>query len=171
MDNVLVIYTDMNESDKQEVLTFLRSHQLMALSTVSPIGAPESSVLYMYVDDEFNTYCLTREATRKYVNVMSNDMASIITVDEDSVEVAEITGRASVVYDEDEIARVTEELHKIVAVRKSEYWLPPVDQIDGDVYVLIKVVPTMVKYVDYADVTKNMKAQPKYITFNFASQE
>lgn len=161
----------MNETDKQEVLNFLRSHQLMTFSSVSSIGAPESSVLYMYVDDEFNTYCLTREATRKYVNVMTNDMVSIITVDEDSVEVAEIIGRAKVVCDNEEITRVTEELHKIVAVRKSEYWLPPVDQIDGEVYVLIKVVPTMVKYVDYADVTKNMVAKPKHITFNLVSGE
>src|SRR3989344_5842973 len=108
---------NMNEMDRRQVLAFLRSHQLMALSTVSPIGAPESSVMYMYV------------------NVMTNDMASVITVDEDSVEVAEIIGRASVVSDNEEVTRVSEELHKIVAERKSEFWLPPVDQIDGEVYV------------------------------------
>ncbi len=163
---------NMNEMDRRQVLAFLRSHQLMALSTVSPIGAPESSVMYMYVDDDFNTYCLTREATRKYVNVMTNDMASVITVDEDSVEVAEIIGRASVVSDNEEVTRVTEELHKIVAERKSEFWLPPVDQIDGEVYVLIKVTPTMVKYVDYADAAKGIVVvEPKYITFNFATGE
>src|SRR3989344_5308785 len=132
---------NMNEMDRRQVLAFLRSHQLMALSTVSPIGAPERSVMYMYVD-------------------------------EDSVEVAEIIGRASVVSDNEEVTRVTEELHKIVAERKSEFWLPPVDQIDGETYVLIKVVPTMVKYVDYADAAKGIVVvEPKYITFNFATGE
>jgi len=135
--------------DKNLVYSFFRLHPLMTLTTVSPDGIPQNAALYVYMDEEMNCYCVTRDTTRKFRNVNTNGVAVVSTYDENVLMFGELLCHATVLTEAEEIARVTTELQKIVSSRKSVDWIPPVSQLTGDGYVFLKMKPMKATFVNY----------------------
>ncbi|MBF0277475.1 MAG: pyridoxamine 5'-phosphate oxidase family protein [SAR324 cluster bacterium] len=74
---------------QNQVLTYLREHNVMTLATMSPEGPWAASVFY--VNDEFNLYFLSAPATRHSTNLKLNSKVSV-TIQEDYREWSEIKG-------------------------------------------------------------------------------
>ncbi len=61
---------------KSEVLEFIRGPKLGVLGTVSPDGAPQSSLVGIGVGDDLEVVFDTLKSTRKYRNLMANPACS-----------------------------------------------------------------------------------------------
>lgn len=138
-----------SDSDLNIVHSFFWLHPVMTLTTVTEDGTPQNAAVYVYIDEKMNCYCVTRETTRKFKNITANGKAVLSAYDENVVMFGELLCEASILDTVEEIARVTPELQKIVASRKSEYWIPPVSQHDGERYVFIKLQPKKVTFINY----------------------
>lgn len=63
---------------KQQALAFVRKNKLAVISTVSIEGKPEAATILYYCDNDFNFFFLTRNDTRKVVNLTSNKHVAIV---------------------------------------------------------------------------------------------
>ena len=137
------------DRDKHIVFSFFREHPLMTLSTVGEDGVPQSAVVYVYMDDDMNCYCASRTTTRKYENIGKNSTAVLSTFDENVLMFGELRCEATIMGEGEEVAQIMPSLQKIIASRKSSYWVPPVAQLEGEGYVFFKLTPKKVLFVNY----------------------
>lgn len=135
--------------DKHMIYGFFRQHPLVTLSTISDDGVPENAAVYIYMDDEMNAYCVTRENTRKFRNINNNTIATISAYDENVLMFGEIQCEASALENPNDISVIMPELQKIIFSRKSDYWVPPVAQLEGEGYVFIKLQPKKALFSNY----------------------
>jgi hypothetical protein len=135
--------------DKNLVYGFFRQHPLVTLSTVSEAGVPQNAAVYIYMDDDMNCYCVTRQNTRKFRNVEANTIATISAYDENVLMFGELQCIAKPLTNPEEISVVMPELQKIIFSRKSDYWVPPVAQLEGEGYVFIKLEPQKALFSNY----------------------
>jgi general stress protein 26 len=150
--------------DKQLVYSFFKQHPLVTISTVSKDGVPQNAAVYAYMDEQMNCYVVTREHTRKYSNVVARKLAILSAYDENVLMFGELTCEASVVDDTEEIASILPELQKIIASRKSAYWVAPVAQLEGENFVFLKLKPKKVTFVNYEQSSSD-EPKPHQISF------
>lgn len=62
---------------KEEAKNFLKNNYLASVSTVSAEGEPQVAVVLYYADDDFNLYFLTRQHTRKAINLKTNKKVGV----------------------------------------------------------------------------------------------
>jgi nitroimidazol reductase NimA-like FMN-containing flavoprotein (pyridoxamine 5'-phosphate oxidase superfamily) len=146
------------------VLNWLQNNALATIATISAEQIPQSSVVYAHVDANYCCYFVTKETTHKYQNILRNKSVSVSWCDEESLVTCEMNGEAHIVYATDTVTTVIARLHKSVVSQKSGYWIPPVGQIDGSQYVVCKIVPDKITYIDYALATI-VDPAPKKLTF------
>lgn len=149
------------EKNKKIAFQFLKYHPLMTLSTVSSSGVPQSAVVYVYLKDDFTAYFVSAGSTRKYANIMENDNVSLSAHDENVLIFGELLGTSEVLRDQVVIKEILPELQKIIAARKSDYWVPPVTQLEGDEYVFFKVNPYHIHLTNYTLTDDIENAKPK----------
>ncbi len=65
------------DTKREEVKNFLSNNYLASVSTVSPQREPQVAVVLYYSDDDLNLYFVTREHTRKAINLKSNKKVGI----------------------------------------------------------------------------------------------
>ncbi len=135
----------------------------MTFSSVSSNGTPQAAAVYVYMQSDFTSYCVTRESTRKYANVMDNSLVSISVFDENVLIFGEVSGDAEVIRNTNDVREVLPELQKIITARKSDYWIPPVSQLEGDAYVFFKITPQNIHFTNYAITNDVESAKPQVI--------
>lgn len=150
--------------DEQIAYSFFKLHPLMTLTTLSKDGVPQNAMVYVYMDENMNCFCATRDTTRKYSNITANSTVVLSVYDENVLMFGELTCEAELLVDEQEVAEVLPELQKIVFSRKSLYWIPPVAQVDGHNYVFFKIKPKKVNFVNYE---QSSSENPKPHTVSF----
>lgn len=63
---------------RREALEFLKSHDTMVISTVSPSNDPQAAVIYYVVDEKFNFYFMTSLGSRKCENLRANGKIAFV---------------------------------------------------------------------------------------------
>src|SRR5437879_9106555 len=63
---------------KQEILDFIKSKKLMALSTINEEGRPEAAVVGFSETDEFQLIFGTSNKSRKYRNLQDNSNVAVV---------------------------------------------------------------------------------------------
>jgi Pyridoxamine 5'-phosphate oxidase len=150
--------------DHQLVYSFFRQHPLCTLSTVSEEGIPQTAAVYVYVDAQMQCYIATRESTRKANNIKKNNIAVISGYDENVLMFGELSCSAELLTAEEDVAMVLPELQKIVASRKDAYWVPPVAQLKGEGFILYRLTPKKVTFMNY-DKSDSENPQPYVVSF------
>jgi uncharacterized pyridoxamine 5'-phosphate oxidase family protein len=154
------------QNERHVVESFFHQHPLMTLATVASDGTPQTAAVYVYFDQDMNGYLVSRESTRKFHNISTNQIAVVSVHDEHVLMFGELTCRAEVVQNEALVAEVLPKLQDIVASRKNDYWIPPVAQMEGDTYVFIKLVPQTALFVNY-DRVAAPDPMPNKIQYNY----
>lgn len=140
-------YTD--QQNNQRVHDFMRTHPCVTVATQG-VSTIDLATVFVFVDEVFNLYFLSRPAQRKCVNAEARPIVSAMFVDTDKVEQVEYQGASQIVLEPTTVAKVLPELEKIMSMHKCKYWIPPVSQINDSGYVLVKVIPERIVYRVYA---------------------
>ena len=121
----------------------------MTLATISESGDAHSAAVYVYLTPDLTCYFVTKTATDKFKNIKKNAKATLSTYDENFLMFGELVGEAQQLESEEEVNTIILELQKVFESRKSSYWAPPVTQITGGEYVIIKVSPRQINYTNF----------------------
>ena len=97
-----------NDEIRQKITSYLKSHNIMTLATVTPEGQPVAHTV-TYVNDSTTVYFGTNRQTRKAQNIMKNPSVSF-TVDEDYADWAmiqgvQMIGNASILTEQTELEK------------------------------------------------------------------
>lgn len=149
---------------KHTVLTWLQNHPLASITSMSPENLPQMAAVYTYVDKKFHCYFITKVVTRKSINLSSNKTISILWYDESTLETCEYSGEAHVVTGGEDVAVAITHLQETITSQKAEYWTPPVGQLKGSQYVVFRVIPNLVSFIDYASASK-FETEPERLEF------
>ena len=149
---------------KKDVLKWIQSQPVATLATVSFAGMPQLATVYTDIDDNYYCYLVTRQDTRKYENLRHTKAVSLSWFDASRLVTCEISGEAHVVRSGKEVSAIITRLQKMILEQKSGYWIPPVGQINGGDYVVLRVIPDLVRYADYSS-TAELDPQPELLEF------
>jgi len=150
---------------KNTVLSWLRNHPVATIATLSADNKPKMSVVYTFVDTDYQCYFVTKETTIKYQNLRKNSAISLSWCDQKNLTKCEVNGVAHLVQSGEEVVAAITHLQKIMINQKAEYWTPPVGQIEGTQYIIFRVVPSQVTYADYSAATK-LDSKPQRLEFS-----
>lgn len=138
----------MSDDSKREALEFVREHPVSHLATVED-GEPWIRAMFSpRVDDDFTVWYATSGSSNKIRQIKSD--RNVCTVFYDEARYVRVKGQAEVVTDEEMKADLWED-------DWAKYW--PKGKDDPD-YVLIKISPT---FVDYLDLTKSEMGSQRII--------
>jgi general stress protein 26 len=134
-----------SEEIKKKIVDYLSSHQWLNLGTVDRNGKPMVHTM-AFASEGATVYFLTDKNTHKVSDMKVNPHVAY-TVDDDNVQVMEITGiqmqgRASLVTDEKEIGKVLKLMSEKYPFMAD---LPPNPDI-----IFFKVEPVEAYYLDYS---------------------
>lgn len=138
------------EKRKPLILGFFRQHPLAVVSTVSQEGVPNSSCVYQWIDEDLTTYFVTTDQTRKINNIQAGSKVSVLAYDENVLISSQIHGIAELLSADGENEKITNEIRNIIVSRKSGYFAPPIEQLPGEKYVLVKVKPLAANFANYS---------------------
>ena len=135
----------MNKSEfESEVLEHLRRTAIMALSTIDDCFPQVAYVLFT-ADAEFNFYFATRPSTAKVKSINKNNRVSLTTGIARPFNV-QASGLAEVVSDQDESARILNDLAKVGA-GIDNFW-PPLLHMGDEEYLVYRVKTDWVRVLD-----------------------
>lgn len=151
---------------RKQMLAFLAQHPIATLVTRAKNNMLHTSTLYVYVDDDFNSYLLTKAHTRKCANVREQPSVALSFFDEEALLACEIYGDAYLVNMGDDVMHAVARIQEIITERQGESKRPPVAQYGGLDYIVIKIVPKQIEYRDFSH-SAVMRTQPKYHRLTF----
>lgn len=134
---------------QRRILSFLEDMPVGVLSTVNPNGDPHGVVIYFVVDSDFNTYFVTRDATRKYDNLKHRSHTMLTVFDPATHTTAQITGIAKEIKDDYQINEIAN--HMVQANFKvSDLDMPPITKLYAGEIVAFKLKPVQIRMAVYA---------------------
>jgi nitroimidazol reductase NimA-like FMN-containing flavoprotein (pyridoxamine 5'-phosphate oxidase superfamily) len=128
-------------------------------------GELAAAAAYVYVDDEFVAYILSRAETRKIANIEAGEAVVFFVADVDTFEQIEFHGTGSVMFDSKETAKSLEKIQSIVTKDQQRYWVPPATQVPGEKHVLVKIKPQRIIHREYSKAVMPDQIKQKTITF------
>lgn len=135
--------------EHQEVAKFLQRVHTGILSTVDTDGKPWGSAVYFVIDDDFNTYFVTRVGTKKYQNILAHPDIALTVVDSDSQTTVQIAGPVSKLPAHEYKDIVFDKLASL-RPKHHENWAPPIEKVHQGDYIALKISPTTLQYSDYS---------------------
>lgn len=130
---------------QEMILQELRSdtQHLGVLSTVNEEGHPQSASMYYVFGDDLALYFVTREGSRKYLNILKNPHVSFVVTREHPAHTLQFEGVAHEVTDAHE---ENEYFSRLVTLAVESNFVPPVSQrvFEGRI-MFIKMTPTWVR--------------------------
>lgn len=139
--------------DKAEVVKFVRSVSIMSIAV--NYKTPISSIVLFAVDDNLNFFFATRRDTAK-AKALSLSSEISMSIWEFDKSLVQGTGRALELSGQE----ASDALDMIVNATENvkEFW-PPILQIEGDDYVVYKIVPVWLRILDISKDTIHVKEQ------------
>jgi pyridoxine/pyridoxamine 5'-phosphate oxidase len=127
---------------QETILQELRSdnRHLGVLSTVNEVGHPQSASMYYIAGDDMSLYFVTREGSRKYMNILKNPHVSFVVTHEHPAHTVQLEGIAHEVTDAHE---EDEHFSKLISLAVESNFVPPVSQRVAEGRIMfIKMTPT-----------------------------
>lgn len=116
------------------------------VSTIAVSGEPQSSVVTIIVDDEFNIYFATRESSRKFQNITHNSRVSIVVgFDPKHLSTLQMQGVAEI-SNKDRISMGISLVEK-TAKEQNNWW--PLVKMAGLDFIVMKVKVDWVRWLDF----------------------
>lgn len=136
--------------NNRKVHDFIKAHPCATLATHGTQGAINLANVFVYVDHNFFFYIVSRPEHRKHANIKNDPKVTLLFTDEAGVAQAECIGTGATVEQITSVADILPDIQSVLIEQKSQYWIPPVSQLEADGYVVIKIVPDSVVYRSYS---------------------
>lgn len=140
--------TEQQQPISSEVRDFLVGHDIAVLSTINRRGAVNGAVVYYLLGEENYFYIVTKSQTEKALNIMINPAVALTIFDEPDRKTVQLEGVADLITDKNDIKSVTTKLIKPRVYGGDVAW-PPVSLLIAGEFVVIRVKPTSMKFMDY----------------------
>jgi general stress protein 26 len=142
--------------------SFINAHPQGAITTMTKEGGLQSSVINVFETNDSQYTFMTKNNTRKYINIHQNPTISFLTYDPFSRTEAEIEGVAIEVTNQKEIDKI---LTKIRSDSILGRWhtSPFVNEFDD--YVLFTIYPHKVQMTTYWEHDNSMDVFHEYVEF------
>lgn len=137
-----------NNDFNPQSLQYIKSHDLAVLSTVDRTGNVFGAVVYYSVDLNNNLYIITKSETTKSRNIFAQSQVAVTIHETGSLQTLQLQGIAEIETDIQIKERVFNALIKPRNYNNGKQ-LPPVANINGGAYMVIKIIPLSVKFNDY----------------------
>ncbi len=142
---------DNQQAEHNQIIhEFIKMHPRATLASHGPEETINLANVFTYIDSNFFLYCVTRPDHRKHTNIHNDPNVSLLFTDDDSIKQAECIGKAYVVDEATSIANILPDIQNVLIEHKSQYWIPPVAQIEGSGYLVLKIVPDSITYRSYS---------------------
>jgi hypothetical protein len=130
---------------KDEVLDYLSSEKAAVLSMHAIDGTIDAATVFFANDEDFIFYFTTKVNTRKYRNLVANSEVTLTISNVEELKTVEVKGNASLITDSEEIGA------RIITLNEKNRqeglpWAPPIAFLDAGQYVIIRVIPTWIRY-------------------------
>ena len=147
----------------QELLQFLRLHDVAALATITDGTKAHATTIFYYVEDDFKFYFLTRNATLKYSNLNSNGLVGLVTTDSTTFQTVQIEGIAKEVDYTKEYAGVMQKYIDNLAKNNRQWANIPLNHMpNSGYYALIQVTPTWIRWTDFTNWAHTVKYEQHF---------
>jgi len=123
---------------------FLKDHRSGVLATSDKNGNPHAAAIYFSADDEYNLLLATKTETQKYKNIMENNHVAFVCYDEASQTTVQISGHAEKVENPDEKQIAMNAMYRF-SEATSKVELPPIEKLYAGDYVVLKLIPQVIK--------------------------
>lgn len=133
----------------KEVKDFVLSKDTCVLSTMNAQNGVNAAIVHYIYGADNSFYIVTKNRTQKAQNITKNPLVALTIFDVDTRRTVQMEGRASVVSDEQSIKEMTGKILRPRRYGNESAWPPITLLIAGD-YVVIHVVPTSMKFLDYS---------------------
>lgn len=140
------------QDHKQHIFDFLKNEKSGVLSTVRANGFPDAAFMYYMVEPD-NTICfITRDASRKMLNIEHQNNIVFTVPKLSTKEVVEVRGIAAVLPEDE--ARVANRLLKLAELiqddQNVETVLPLLKHTTGTV-IVVRIQPTELRWRRYSN--------------------
>src|SRR3989344_1355089 len=139
----------MNKELLDKIIFFLGTQRsrLGVISTVGEENKPESAFVYYAFDDNLNIYFVTRDASRKYKNIVENKNVAFAIATENPPQTLQIEGVASVESDTEEQKKLFQELVGLASLKN---FAPQISQQTGAGGLqFIKISPRWIRFGNF----------------------
>ncbi len=133
---------------RKDALSFLKSHKIGVLATLSPDGIPHASTIYYASDEDLNIYFLTLISTRKYAALQAHPQVAFTISAPDVPQTLQIEGMAMDITLDEEAAKKKDELFQ--ALNSNPWFYGPLTKLDPATSVVVWIRPTWIRWADYA---------------------
>ncbi len=130
-----------------ESLKFVKNHNIGVLSTIDRLGNVFGSVVNYVLGQDDLFYILLKTETSKSRNVLGHNQVALTITDEGSAITVEVGGSAEVEVDQIVAQNIYSQIINTNSVKKRS-WMSPILKVHEGVFMVIKITPTMIKYVD-----------------------
>lgn len=132
----------------QKARTFLISHDIGTLATVSDNGILQAAVVYYATDKQNNIYVVTKTKTNKALNIIKHPQVAFTAYDTSSMQTIQIEGIASVETDTKICKRIYDTILR-PRFQGSHAEMPPIMYLPAGEYEVIVIKPMKYKFSDY----------------------
>ncbi|MFA6414967.1 MAG: pyridoxamine 5'-phosphate oxidase family protein [Candidatus Paceibacterota bacterium] len=136
------------EQVKSAALTFLKSHTLGTLATVSPDGDPRARAVYFACDDSFSIYFVTHADTRKWADIKEHAQAAFAVSDEKIPQTVQIEGTVTNLTNTALIDPALVDL--TVVILSNTLYFAPITRFSPADMVFLKLTPNWVRWGDFS---------------------
>ena len=150
---------------EEMISSFLPAHPEGVLTTLNSSGALQSSVINIFMKDDYQFVFMTLRSTQKFKNLQHNPTISFICYDTFSRAEVAIEGIASLIVDKTQIKETLEVIKKD-AKNGSHHTSPYITEDDD--YVLFTIHPRKIHMTTYWKRKEKMEAFHESIEFELA---
>lgn len=147
----------------QQLLQFLRSHDVAALATITDGTKVHATTIFYYVEDDFKFYFLTRNATLKYSNLNTHGVVGLVVTDPVTLQTVQVEGTAKEVDYAKEYAPTIKKYTDNLAANNRQWANIPLNHMpDAGYYALIQITPTWLRWTDFTNWAHTVKFEQKF---------
>lgn len=138
----------MNTGTYNNIRTYVDHHPIATLGTINPDGSPHGAIVYVCADGTRPTvYFITKQATRKYKNLIERHQVSITIVNPSENSTLQANGRTFEVQEPVVIDTVMKRIADEHVSAKE--WLPPIAKLRAGAYVIIGIELTHARLAQF----------------------
>jgi len=142
---------------KKIIEQFTQKSPTLCLSTCSPEGQAQSSLIYFAVDENLTLYFFSKEDTRKCENIAKNPKVALLMQDPEEQMSLQMEGVAQKITEQKELHSVFDFL--IQTLSRSIDWPPPAGKIEGGDLAIYKVKLTWARLGHFKDHDRDIFTQ------------
>lgn len=146
--SITVQSTSSSETERL-MSAFLAEHYSGTVATADSAANPHAAVVYYLPDSDYTLSFVTKEETQKYKNMQENKQVAFVIYDEKAQTTLQITGHVRIVEDSEQ-KRDTIRNMTNSSLTLSEKLLPPAYKLDAGEYVVLQLIPQVMKLAIYA---------------------